>query len=235
MKHDATDYPPFAVAVDMVVLTIEDGELKVVLIERGEEPYLGALAIPGGFVRENESLDVAAARELREETKVEAASPLEQFGAYGDPNRDPRQRVVSVAYLAVVREVGPVEGGSDAARAMLVPIEELLGRRPKRELAFDHRDILRDAVERAREKLETTSLATSFVDTEFTMSELRGVYEAIWGVRLDPANFRRQVLSREFIRPTDKRASSGPEGGKPAEKYRATKTRGLRSPILRPR
>jgi len=233
--YDPRKFPPFAVTVDIVVLTIEDGALKVVLVERGVEPHKGDLALPGGFVKADESLEEAAARELSEETGVEAASYLEQFGAYGNPKRDPRMRVVTVAFLAILREVGPIAADSDAAEAMLLPVKDVLGRRPKYSLAFDHERILTDGVERARHTLETTSLATAFVEPEFTMSDLRGVYEAVWGARLDPANFRRQVLARDFVRPTAKRALSGPEGGKPAEKFRAGKTRELRSPIARPR
>jgi 8-oxo-dGTP diphosphatase len=235
--YDQHVFPPFAVTVDVVVLTIAERELQVVLVERGGEPYAGVLALPGGFVQIDEDLDAAAARELAEETGVRVPGHLEQVGAYGDPDRDPRMRVVSVAYLAVVRDVGPITAGSDATGAALHPVADVLGRRPRLRLAFDHRRILGDAVERARADLETTSLATAFVGPEFTLSELRQVYEAAWGTQLDPGNFRRKLLSEPgILRPTGKRVRPGPEGGKPAETYRAPSAPlPFAAPLRRPR
>ncbi len=125
-------------------------------MERGEEPWRGAWALPGGFIHADETLDEAAARELRDETGVDASAYLEQIGAYGDPGRDPRMRVVTVAYLAVLPEVGALAAGTDAARAELVPVDELLGPTPARRLAFDHDLILADAVARARQKLSSS-------------------------------------------------------------------------------
>jgi len=224
--YDPHAFPPFAVTVDMVVLTIADGRLQVVLVERGAPPFEGSWALPGGFVHVDESLDAAAARELTEETGVRAAKHLDQFGAYGDPDRDPRMRVVSVAYLAILPEIGALAAASDARNAELVAVDKLLRRRPARQLAFDHRAILRDAVEVARTKLETTSVATAFVDREFTLTDLRVVYETIWGETLDAGNFRRKVLSTPgFVTPTGYRAQPGPEGGKPPDLYRAGRTR----------
>ena len=222
--YDPRSFPPFAVTVDMVVLTIEDDQLQVVLIERGGPPFEGSWALPGGFVKVDESLDDAAARELTEETGVLAAKHLEQLRSYGDPQRDPRMRVVSVAYLAVLPEIGVLAASTDARRAELVPVAKVLGRRPDRELAFDHRKILSDAVESARVKLETTSVATAFVEREFTLTDLRVVYEIVWGETLDPGNFRRKVLATPgFVTPTGYRAQPGPEGGKPADLYRASR------------
>jgi 8-oxo-dGTP diphosphatase len=224
-NYDPRAYPPFAVTVDMIVLTIADEQLQVVLIERGAPPFEGSWALPGGFVREDESLDDAAARELTEETGVRAARHLEQFGTYGDPDRDPRMRVVSVAYVAILPEIGAIAATTDARDAELVPVDEVLGRRPARQLAFDHKSILKDAVEAARTKLETTSIATAFVEREFTLTDLRVVYETIWGEPLDPGNFRRKVLSTPgFVTPTGYRAQPGPEGGKPPDLYRAGRT-----------
>ncbi len=229
--YDPDTFPRFAVTVDMVVLTIEDGELLVVLVERGEEPYQGAWALPGGFVRPEENLPKAASRELREETGVQAAPYLEQLGAYGDPNRDPRMRVVTVAYLAVLPSLGHIKAGTDARHAQLVPVRTSL----RRGLAFDHKRILRDGVEEARVKLETTSLATAFVTKEFTLSDLRAVYETVWGVPLDPGNFRRKVLNTPgFVIPTGRRATPGPEGGKPPDTYTAGTKARLDPPLRRP-
>ena len=217
--HDPGDHPPFAVTVDVVVLTLVDRELNVLLVERGGPPFEGLPSLPGGFVKPEESLEEAAARELQEETGVEAAEFLEQLGAYGDPDRDPRMRVVTVAFLAVLRKVEDIEAGSDAARASLVPVSEVLG--GDHDLAFDHERILTDAIESVRTKLEHTTLATAFVGPEFTLSELRSVYEAGWSTDLDPGNFRRKWLANPgLVEPTGERRSPGPEGGKPAEVYR---------------
>ena len=218
--YDAREFPAFAVTVDIVVFTMSDGVLQVVLVRRGEAPFQGMWAIPGGFKRPDETLDEAARRELREETGVDGASLLAQFGAYGDPGRDPRLNVVTVAYLAVLRDVGVVIGGSDAAAAELVPVSDALS--GDVELAFDHLRIVEDAVERVRTELEVSEIATAFVGTTFTMAELRAVYEAVWGVQLDAANFRRSLVTDDgWVVPTGRRARPGPAGGRPAELYRA--------------
>ena len=191
-EFDPGDYPPFAVTVDIAIFTIRDDALQVVLIERGQEPFLGALALPGGFVQPDEDLDQAAARELAEETGLRAGSwHLEQLGSYGSPNRDPRMRVVTVAYWAVCAELPGLRGGGDAARATLTPVERI--KRGSVRLAFDHERIVRDAVERARSKLEYTALAARFCPPEFTISQLRRVYETLWNTDLDPGNFQRSV------------------------------------------
>ena len=145
---------------------------------------------------------------------------LTQFGAYGDPDRDPRMNVVTVAYLAVLRDVGAIVAGTDAADALLVPVGDVLT--GKLDLAFDHLQIVRDAVERARIELEVTGIATAFVGPTFTLAELRAVYEATWGVELDAANFRRSVVAEDgWVIPTGRRTQPGPSGGRPAELYRA--------------
>src|SRR6476659_7482551 len=125
-RYDPSQFPAFAVTVDVVILTMSEGMLHVLLVCRGEAPFEGMWAIPGGFKRPTETLDEAARRELSEETGVEAASLLTQFGAYGDPGRDPRMNVVTIAYLAVLRDVGSVVAGSDAADAALVPASDVL-------------------------------------------------------------------------------------------------------------
>jgi 8-oxo-dGTP diphosphatase len=218
--YDPSLFPAFAVTVDVVVLTMSDGGLHVLLVRRGVTPFEGMWAIPGGFKRPAETLDEAAKRELLEETGVDGASLLRQFGAYGDPGRDPRMNVVTVAYLAVLREVHGIAAGTDAAAAASIPVSEALN--GKIELAFDHARILRDAVERVRVDLGLTGIATAFVGPTFTLAELRSVYEAVWGVHLDGANFRRSVLAEDgWVIPTGRRARPGSTGGKPAEIYRA--------------
>jgi 8-oxo-dGTP diphosphatase len=226
-------HPAFAVTVDVVILTMSGGHLHVLLVRRGVAPFKGMWAIPGGFKRPHETLDEAARRELGEETGVDGASLLTQFGAYGDPGRDPRSNVVTVAYLAVLREVKAVVAGTDAADAALVPLSGALN--GKLELAFDHARILRDAVERARADLEVRGIATAFVGPTFTMAELRAVYEAIWGVQLDGANFRRSVLAEQgWVIPTGRLAPPGSAGGKPAELFRAGRLWSVGGPVRQP-
>jgi 8-oxo-dGTP diphosphatase len=232
LGYDPSQFPAFAVTVDVVILTMSEGKLHVLLVRRGEAPFQGMWAIPGGFKRPIETLDEAAKRELREETGVDAASLLAQFGAYGDPGRDPRMNVVTVAYLAVLRDVGAIVAGTDAAEAALTPVLDVLN--GKLDLAFDHMGIVRDAIERVRVELEVSGIATAFVGTTFTLAELRAVYEAIWGVQLDAANFRRSVVTEDgWVIPTGRRARPGPAGGRPAELYRAGRAWRLGGPIHR--
>ena len=218
--YDPSRFPAFAVTVDIVILTMSAGTLHILLVRRGETPFKGMWAIPGGFKRPIETLDQAASRELSEETGVDAVGLLSQFGAYGDPGRDPRMNVVTVAYVAVLRDVGAVLAGTDAAEAALVPVADVLDGRI--ELAFDHLRIARDAIERVRVELEVSGIATAFVGATFTLAELRAVYEAVWGVQLDAANFRRSVAVEDgWVIPTGRRVIPGPSGGRPAELYRA--------------
>jgi 8-oxo-dGTP diphosphatase len=221
----------FAVTVDLVVLTIRDDELCVLAIRRGAPPYRGRWALPGGFVHEDEDLADAARRELVEETGLaDLPVHLEQLQTYGAPGRDPRQRVVSVAYLALAAGLPEPAAGTDAAEARWVPVAELLG--GSRRLAFDHDRILADGLERARAKLEYSPLATAFCPDEFTVGELRRVYEAVWGTELDPRNFHRKVTGTPgFLRSTGRRTTR--QGGRPAELYRRGTTELLSPPITR--
>lgn len=230
--YDPSAFPSFAVTVDVVILTMSEGSLHVLLVRRGEAPFQGMWAIPGGFKRPTETLDEAAKRELVEETGVDLASLLTQFGAYGDPERDPRMNVVTIGYLAVLRDVGAVAAGTDAADAALVPVSEVLTGRL--DLAFDHLRIVRDALERVRVELEVSGIATAFVGATFTLAELRAVYEAIWEVQLDAANFRRSIVAEAgWVIPTGRRAEPGPAGGRPAELYRAGRAWSRGGPIRR--
>src|SRR5215212_6313225 len=230
--YDASKFPAFAVTVDVVILTMANAVLHVLLVRRGEEPFKAMWAIPGGFKRPDETLAEAARRELSEETAVDVPSLLTQFGAYGDPSRDPRMNVVTVAYLAVLRDVGAIAAGTDAAEAALVPASQILEERV--ELAFDHLRIAQDAVERVRVELEVSGIATAFVGTTFTMAELRAVYEAIWGVQLDAANFRRSLVAEDgWVVPTGRTARPGPGGGRPPELYRAGRAWKRGTPIHR--
>ena len=233
--YDPRRYPAVAVTVDVVALTIRDGRLCVLLVERGAQPFAGRRALPGGFVKD-ERLDAAALRELAEETALTPGEGeldrvhLEQLGTYGDPGRDPRMRVVSVAYLAFAPSLPEPTAGSDAARAYWVPVDEA------KDLAFDHDQVLADGLERARAKLEYTPLATAFTRTEFTISELRQVYTAVWGEELHAGNFHRKVLSVPgFVESTGQTTTRGGERGGPKPKlYRAGDARLLHPALLRP-
>ncbi len=235
-SYDPSRYPSFAVAADVVLLTVRQGRLSVLLIERGGHPFKGRWALPGGFVEPDEDLDAAARRELAEETGL-AIDPtyLEQLRTYGTPGRDPRTRVVSVVHVAFTAAVSDPVAGDDAHRARFFAVDDLeippLGQPSGTDLAFDHAQIVADGVERARAKLEYTTLATAFVEETFTIGELRRVYEAVWGMPLHEANFRRKVLGTPgFVRPT---GATAPTDGRPAQLYRAGSATTLYPPILR--
>ena len=217
-----------SLTVDLAILTVREDLLHVLVVERDNEPYRGKDALPGGFLREGENLRDTAERELTEETSLDAkALHLEQLATYGTPDRDPRGRVVSVAYLAIAPDLPVPSGGSDARSARWAPVDEV-----RVALAFDHSDILGDAVERARTRLELTTLATAFCGQEFTIGDLRHVYEVVWGMPLDPRNFSRKVASTEgFVQPTG--AKRVPETGRPATLYRRGPAQALNPPLLR--
>ena len=229
--YDPRAWPPAAVTVDLVVLTIRDDRLAVLLVRRGESPFRGAHALPGGFVRPDETLAQAAAREFGEETGLSASAVhLEQLASYGDPGRDPRMRVVSVAYLALApRLPEPVVGG-DAVQARWAAVDEIPNG-PSR-LAFDHEQILADGVERARSKLEYTPLAAAFCPPEFTIAQLRRVYEIVWGTTIDPRNFHRKATRTPgFVTPVG--TVTVGQRGRPARRYRKGPAALLYPPLLR--
>lgn len=235
-QYSLHDHPAMAVTVDLACLTIRSGRLSVLLIERGEHPYRGRWALPGGFARADETLDESAHRELAEETAT-SVSHSEQLGTYGDPGRDPRGHIVSVAYLAFGPDMPSPEAGDDAAAARFWAVEDLDldgdGNDAAIELAFDHRRIVTDAVERARAKLEYTTLAAAFCAEPFTIVELRSVYEAVWDTPVHPGNFRRKVLSTPgFVVPVGTATAQGP--GRPAELFRRGPATTMNPPLLRP-
>lgn len=227
MSCDSGDHPPVAVAVDLVTLTIRSDELCALMVRRGVEPYRDRWALPGGFVRPDEDLDAAAARELAEETGLTTDRlHLEQLGSYGAPQRDPRMRVVSVAYLGLAPDLPLPTAGGDADGAQWLPVAGLDG------LAFDHDRILADGVERARAELEYTPLAATFCAAEFTVAELRRVYEIVWGTTLDSRNFHRKVTGADgFLVPTGR--TTGRDGGRPAQLYRRGDLQLLHPPMMR--
>lgn len=223
----AEDFATFAVTVDVVLMTILRGELRVFLVQRGTRPHRGTWALPGGLVMMSEALEDAALRMLLEETGI-ARKPvhLEQLGAYGDPGRDPRTRVVTVAYWAVAPLLSPAYfdvrpvGSSTAVYVEFVPVPEIESGRLR--LAFDHELIVADALDQVRSSLETTTLARRFCPPEFTISQLREVYEAVWGTRLDAANFQRRILQSDgFVAPLKKWRRPKGRGGRPARLWEA--------------
>ncbi|MFJ5263076.1 NUDIX domain-containing protein [Streptomyces sp. NPDC088387] len=229
--YDRHAFEPFAVTVDLAVLTLRAGALHVLLVERGHEPYAGHWALPGGFVLPKESAETAARRELAEETGLSDVSGLhlEQLRTYSEPDRDPRMRVVSVAYAALLPEPPEPHGGGDVTQARWVPYDSA------RPLAFDHDRMLADAQERVGAKLEYTCLATAFCPPEFTLGELQQVYETVWDTPLDRPNFRRKVLATPgFVEPVPGAARLTGGRGKPAALYRAGTATALHPPLLRP-
>lgn len=233
MTDEEWQAPSVLLTVDLVILTLRDASLHVLLVERGVEPYAGMMALPGGFLRdETEPILAAARRELSEETGLDADTlHLEELGVHGDPGRDPRGRVISVAYLAIMPRLPDPVAGTDAAAARWMRADDVLATRVA--LAFDHQRIVSDGVERARSKLEHSALATAFCGPTFTISELQQVYEAVWGICLDPRNFYRKIQgARDFVVPADtvKRAGTG----RPARLFRAGPGTVLFPPITRP-
>jgi 8-oxo-dGTP diphosphatase len=223
-----------AVAVDIVLLTVREGALQILLIDRRHSPQQGWPALPGGFVLD-EDLPAAAERELKEETRIDATRlHLEQLQTYGAPNRDPRGRVISVAYLALAPNLPVPQAGTDAANARWEPVAAVLDGRIA--LAFDHNTIVQNGVERARSKLEYTTLATAFCQAEFTISELRRIYEIVWSASIDARNFHRKVLSADFLIQTGQRTTR--DGGRPAALFRLNEKKAndlLYPAMLRPR
>lgn len=233
MNDENWSAPAVLVAVDLVILTLRAGRLHVLLVERGVAPFRGHQALPGGFLNNTaEGIEEAAERELREEANLDAgALHLEQLGAYGAPTRDPRGRVLSVAHLAIAPGLPEPVAGTDAAKASWRPVDEVLSGRLQ--LAFDHPKIFNDGLERARAKLEHTSLATAFCAESFTISELQQVYEAVWGVRLDQRNFYRKVQRVPgFLTPVE--ADRRTTKGRPARLYGAGPRTTLHPPLNRP-
>ena len=202
-EYRPSDYPRPSVTVDLVILTVQDRDLEVLLVHRNAHPFKGRWALPGGFVRvsddrrdQGEDLDAAALRELEEETGLSHRDHgrffLEQVKTFGRPGRDPRMRVISVAYYALVRStlVPLVRAGGDVSQTRWFSVAEL----PAEGLAFDHAEILESALARARADLDRSTIAFELVPETFTIQELRAVHEAIGGEPLDPGNFRKKFL-----------------------------------------
>jgi 8-oxo-dGTP diphosphatase len=200
------------VTVDLVMFTIREKKLQVLLIRRGTKPFKGRWALPGGFVQENESLEAAARRELLEETGVRDVY-LEQLYTFGEPKRDPRGRVITVAYFALIAaDQQTLQADTDARDAQWHPMNSL----PT--LAFDHADILAYALERVRNKLEYSTVGFQLLGEKFTLTELQDVYQTILGRTLDKRNFRRKMALLDILEETDERKMDGVH--RPARLYR---------------
>ena len=196
------------VAVDLVVFTIRDGALHALFIRRAIQPFKGEWALPGGFV-DDETLEAAARRELEEETGLRDVY-LEQLCTFGDPGRDPRGRIISVAYFALIRPE-PVRGATDAAEARWFPAA-----RPPR-LAFDHAAILETGRRRIRAKLGYTTLGSQLLPEQFTLTQLQALYETLLERPLDKRNFRRRLLSLGLVQAVKGRRTAGAH--RPAQLY----------------
>jgi len=216
------------VTVDIVIFTIRESALKVLLIRRGIPPFKGRMAVPGGFVHRDESLQHAALRELKEETGVRDVY-LEQLYSFGDPRRDPRGRVVTVAYYALIPGDHPLRAGSDASAAAWWPVKKL----PP--LAFDHRVIVDYAMERLRNKLEYTTVGFQLLPRNFTLPELQAVYEAILGKGLDKRNFRKKMDLLGILKPLNQWRKTGRKParlyGFAAKKFEKLKDKGILFPF----
>ncbi len=222
-RYRPGDFPRPAVTVDIVIFTLVDTDFKVLLVRRNEHPFKGGWALPGGFVRvgdgpdQGEDLDAAAARELAEETGLPEGTYLEQLGAFGKAGRDPRMRVISVAYYALVRPalVPLVRAGGDVSHAAWRSVSETA-----KPLAFDHDDVLAAALARIRERIDQSSIAFELVPDAFTIPELRAVHAALKGEPQDPGNFRkrffRMIDEGTIVPAVGKRITAS----KPAKVYR---------------
>jgi 8-oxo-dGTP diphosphatase len=209
MARSAQHHYP-AVTTDVIIFALRDNALQVLLVQRKHPPFEGCWAIPGGFVNKEESLEAAARRELEEETGVRGLY-LEQLFTFGDPKRDPRGRVITVAYLALVPAPLAVKAGSDAGDARWWPVNQLPA------LAFDHARIINYALQRLRYKLEYTAAGFQLLPPAFSLTEIQTVYEIILGEPLDKRNFRRRILQGNIIEETGEFMVSR---GRPAKLYR---------------
>ena len=207
-------YPHPAVTADVALFTILQERLQVLLIQRGGAPFAGSWALPGGFVEPQECLEDCALRELVEETGVSGVY-LEQLYTFGKPDRDPRERVISVAYygLASMPTVD-AKAGSDAAQVAWFEVDQLP------QLAFDHAEIIAKARERLRAKLDYSTIAFQFMPKKFTLSELQGVYQTILGESIDKRNFRKRISTLDLVKPTGDQRRDGKH--RPAALYRAS-------------
>ena len=218
-------YPHPAVTTDCVIFGFDGEKLNVLLVKRGGEPYLGWWAFPGGFVKIDESAEEGALRELKEETQL-STSYMEQLHTYSAPDRDSRERVITIAYLALVK-ITEVKGGDDAAEVQWFPIDEVP------HLAFDHDVILRDALARLRERIHFHPIGYELLPEKFTLKQLQSLYEAVLGIRFDRRNFAKKMLHLDILTQLDETVWPTPKREANLftfniEKYNELKQRGFR-------
>ena len=229
------------VEVRVVVTTVVDGAFQVLLRQRTVPPFRDSWELPGGPLQPGEGLEDTAKRELAKAAPTYNEDPvgsrryhLEQFGTYGDPDpipEDAPERVVSIGYWAIVPNLADAAMGDDVAPHKLFPVAEF----DEVRLAFNHGQILADAIEWARDRLENTTIAASFCGTEFTISELRGAYDAVWGTKLDPGNFQRKVKqTNDFLVSLQRTNHSDDKAGRPAALWSLGSASRLNPPLSRP-
>lgn len=217
-SYDPSRYERPSVTVDVVIFTLQNRELNVLLVQRKHWPFEGCWALPGGFTNMNESLDQAARRELEEETGLHDIY-LEQLYTFGEPQRDPRTRVISVAYIALVSaDKQTLRASDESTDVRWFPVRRLPG-----PLAFDHDAILATAMDRLRSKLEYTTLAFQLLPEVFSILELKYTYEQILGEKLDKGNFYRKIKDAKVLEDTGMRREGR---GRPTTLYRFRRNRG---------
>ena len=236
--YDPSSYPPMAVMAEVALFTLRQEGLSLLLIERRNHPHRGRFALPSWFMQPDESIETTARRALVEETSLALdPSHLEQLRTYSTPGRDPRDakvRITSVAYLAFMPDPGQPEAGTEVRSAAFVPVDALGGvtEGGTVELAFDHATIIADALERLAAKLEYTTVAAAFLPERFTLAELRGIYETVWGAKLDAGNFTRKVTGVDgFVEPVSARRKTG---GRSAQLFTRGGATWMLPPMLRP-
>jgi 8-oxo-dGTP diphosphatase len=223
--YDAKAFEQVSVAVDVALLSVAEGAVRVRLVQRTEHPAKGKWAVPGGFVRPTESLDAAAARILHEKAGATGVF-LEQLFTFGDPRRDPRTRVISVAYYALVASHASRSKGTSADPRIVVPwagetggeVEVIDAAGAPMALAFDHASILGMAIKRVRGKLDYTPIGFQLLPARFTLRQLQDVHETILGRPLNKDSFRRRMLASELLEATGEHEDETPH--RPAELYR---------------
>lgn len=227
----------FFVYVDTVVFTINPDRsvdprdrLEVLVMQRPERPHSTQWALPGGLVGDKEPLEKTAIRKVFEETGIELSEKdLYQVGAFGDPERDNRYRAIAIAYVALVPRPGAINILKNSEKAEFIPFRRLVS---KKLLEFDHAKIIESARRTAENMLEDTPVALNFCESKFTISELRGIYEAFLQYEVDPANFRRKVDAVQgFVLPIDEFSSAPSSPGRPAMMYKAGRLKSLPTPI----
>lgn len=226
-KYDVTKYEKPSVTVDVILFSIRDDDLNVLLVKRGNWPHKGKWAIPGGFIKMSESLEESAIRELKEETGVDNVY-LEQLYTFGNPKRDPRTRVLTVVYFALVDPTSIIKYSPSK--------KEVLDRKwfsvydlPK--LAFDHNKILKYALQRLRYKLEYTAVGLDLLPRKFTLTDLQRVYEIILGEKLDKRNFRKKLFSLNIVEATGSYKSGS---HRPAQLYKFKKPKRGKQVFFKP-